>query len=323
MKSGKALPDESGGDMCAASGTSPDWLWETPLVLAATPIGNLADATQRLRMLIRTAEVIACEDTRNTRHLIRRLGEQTPARLVSLHEHNEASRSAELVEQAAAGTRILVVSDAGMPGVSDPGLRLVRAAIDAGVQVTAAPGASAVPTALALSGLASDRFSFAGFVPRKKSERTALLDRLRGDAWTTVLFESPHRVAATAREFAEVLGANRPAAVARELTKKHEEILRGSLGELADTLAARQTGSGPTRSGLKGEFVLVVGGASTGDGEPGTQKTMGMEAAADLVIRRAEQGERLKIVAKEIAAAHGLNTSELYDSANRLRSRAR
>lgn len=314
ISSGSAVHVREQADTAPAPGA--DWLWEAPLVLAATPIGNLTDATERLRMLIRSAEVIACEDTRSTRHLIQRLGEQTEARLVSLHEHNEAARSAELVAQAAAGTRILVVSDAGMPAVSDPGHRLVRAAVAAGVQVTAAPGASAVPAALALSGLPTGQFSFGGFVPRKQSERAALLQRLSGEEWTTVLFESPHRIAATVAEFAAALGADRPAAVARELTKKYEEVLRGGLGELAADLADRQAGSG-----LKGEFVLVLGGASPGDG--GTQEVMELQEAAGVVVDRAEQGEKLKTVAKEIAGAHGLNASELYDAANRRRAAGR
>lgn len=291
---------------------SEDWLWDAPIVLAATPIGNLADTTQRLRMLIRSAEVIACEDTRSTRHLIHALGEHTDARLVSLHEHNEASRSAELIEQARSGSRILVVSDAGMPAVSDPGRRLVAAAIEADVTVTAAPGASAVPTALALSGLATDRFTFGGFVPRKRSDRRALLERLQHQQWTTVLFESPHRIAATVAEFAAALGNHRRVAIARELTKKYEEILRGELGELAEVLAVRQRGTG-----IKGEIVLVVDKAAPGDG--GEVDPLSVQEAASVVLQSAAAGERLKVAAKRVAGEHGMNASELYDAANRLR----
>lgn len=299
----------------AAVGMAEDaeaWLWESPMVLAATPIGNLADATDRLRMLIRSAEVIACEDTRSTRHLIQALGERTSARLVSLHQHNEAARSAELVEQAAAGTRVLVVSDAGTPGVSDPGRRLVSAAIEAGTAVTAAPGASAVPTALILSGLPTDRFSFGGFVPRRQSERRALLDRLSSEEWTTVLFESPHRIAATVAECARALGGGRRAAVARELTKKYEEVLRGDLDDLAQRLSRRRDGSG-----LKGEFVLVVAGASPGDGEG--HELLTVEDAAALVLQQAAEGQRIKTAAKQVASEHRLSASELYDAAHRLR----
>lgn len=288
------------------------WLWDSPLVLAATPIGNLTDATERLRMLIRTAEVIACEDTRSTRHLIHALGEQTAARLVSLHEHNESARSAELIEQAGAGTRVLVVSDAGMPAVSDPGHRLVAAAIEAGVAVTAAPGASAVPTALILSGLPTDRFSFAGFVPRKQSQRQLLWDRLKAEEWTTVLFESPHRIAPTVTEAAQLLGGRRLAAVARELTKKYEEVIRGDLDHISEQLAQRREGAG-----LKGEFVLVIAGATAGDEADETALTL--EDAAAEVLKRAEQGQRMKAAAKEVAAQHRFNASELYDAAHQLR----
>lgn len=303
---------ERSEDVIMTAESTDTWLWDSPLVLAATPIGNLTDATERLRMLIRTAEVIACEDTRSTRHLIHALGEQTAARLVSLHEHNESARSAELIEQAGAGTRVLVVSDAGMPAVSDPGHRLVAAAIEAGVAVTAAPGASAVPTALILSGLPTDRFSFAGFVPRKQSQRQLLWDRLKAEEWTTVLFESPHRIAPTVTEAAQLLGGRRLAAVARELTKKYEEVIRGDLDHISEQLAQRREGAG-----LKGEFVLVIAGATAGDEADETALTL--EDAAAEVLKRAEQGQRMKAAAKEVAAQHRFNASELYDAAHQLR----
>ncbi|WP_022873521.1 16S rRNA (cytidine(1402)-2'-O)-methyltransferase [Nesterenkonia alba] len=287
-------------------------LWAVPVVLAATPIGNLADATCRLTELIRTAEVIACEDTRRTRHLISALGISTHARLVSLHEHNEASRSAELIAQARSGTRILVVSDAGTPGVSDPGHRLVTAAIEADLPVTAAPGASAVTTALVLSGLPTAQFTFAGFPPRKVSERRQLLNRLETEQWTTVLFESPHRVAATLGEMSEVLGSQRRVAVARELTKRYEEILRGGLGEVAETLTARQASGG-----LKGEFVIVLAGAEAAP-EGGERS---VEELAGVVVERAAAGERMKDAAKQLAAEHGVPSRELYAAATALRHR--
>lgn len=296
----------------------PDPLWSVPIVLAATPIGNLGDATTRLAELIRTAEVIACEDTRNTRRLIQALHLSTSATLISLHEHNEASRAEELIDRARSGTRILVVSDAGMPTVSDPGFRLVTAAIQAGIDVTAAPGASAVTTALALSGLATDRFSFGGFLPRKKSERDKLITRLRGEEWTTVLFESPHRITASTAELAATLGGERRAAIARELTKRYEEVLRGSLGDLAQVLADRQTGTVP--GSLKGEFVLVLAGA-----EPGAaagREALSLEDAARIVLKRAGSGEKLKTVAKELGADYGYSARDLYDAALVLRDRA-
>lgn len=277
----------------------PPGLWDVPLVLAATPIGNLSDTTDRLRALLRTAEVIACEDTRRTRQLCRTLGVRPAGQLVSLHEHNEASRAAELVVQLQGGTRVLVVSDAGMPAVSDPGFRLVSAAVEAGVEATVAPGASAVVTALALSGLATDRFTFAGFLPRRGAQRRQLIARLRDEEWTTVLFESPHRTAATLAELAEELGASRRAAVCRELTKKHEEIRRGTLGELAAEAAEEP---------VRGEVVLVIGGA-----EP--TQALGEEELVELVLRRESSGERLKDAAKTVAAEHGATTRALYDAA--------
>lgn len=289
-----------------------DRLWEAPIVMAATPIGNLGDATSRLKDLLTSAEVIACEDTRRTRHLIQALGLSTQASLVSMHEHNEASRAADLVQRAAGGARILVVTDAGMPAVSDPGFRLISAAVQAGVAITAAPGASAVTTALALSGLSTDRFTFGGFLPRKRSDRTRLIQRLKTEDWTTVLFESPYRISATVSELADQLGAERGVAVARELTKRFEEVLRGSLGDVAELLAERQQAGT-----LKGEFVLVIAGTSgAGDhGDPG----LGFDQAAQQVVDRAAAGERIKAAAKELAAEHGFSARELYDAAVALR----
>lgn len=292
------------------SRTADEGLWDVPIVLAATPIGNLSDATARLRDLLRTAEIIAAEDTRHTRHLCRALGISAPGRMVSLHEHNEVSRAQEVVGQAAEGARVLVVSDAGMPAVSDPGFRLVSAAIGAGVGVTVAPGASAVTTALALSGLPTEAFTFAGFIPRRSSDRSRLLRRLAGEEWTTVLFDSPHRISATLTEFARTLGDDRPAALCRELTKRHEEVLRGSLGELADIAAAR---SGEDR--LRGEMVLVLAGAVA---DP--EQAPSAEELAGVVLERVEAGERLKTAAKELAAEHGLVSRDLYDAALRLRA---
>src|SRR5699024_5540803 len=179
---------------------------------------------------------------------------------------------------------------------SDPGFRITAAAIDAGIGLTIAPGASAVTAGLAVSGLATDRFTFAGFLPRKQSERVRVVDRLRTEEWTTVLFESPHRIAGTVAELAAALGEHRRAAVGRELTKKFEEVLRGTLGELAEQLAQR------AQTGLKGEFVLVLAGPSSGD-RPGEAEPT-VEELAGLVVERAAAGQRLKAAAKEIGAAH-------------------
>jgi len=309
MDSGEATPSDDTSELELAEevgnldSTADSHLWDTPIVLAATPIGNLGDATDRLKRLLASAEIIAAEDTRTARHLARALKVKTRARLVSLHEHNEASRAEELVTQALAGAHILVVSDAGMPSVSDPGFRLVEKAIAAGVDVTVAPGASAVTTALALSGLPTDRFTFAGFVPRKAGERKKLLTRLAAEEWTTVLFESPHRVAATLREFALALGEDRQAALARELTKRYEEVLRGGLGSLAAQAQERN---------LRGEMVLVIGGAmpsGTGAGAPS------MEELADVVLQKVTEGIKLKTAAKEVGMTHSVSASEIYDAA--------
>ncbi|WP_210410215.1 16S rRNA (cytidine(1402)-2'-O)-methyltransferase [Nesterenkonia sp. NBAIMH1] len=292
-----------------------DQLWDTPVVLAATPIGNLSDTTDRLRELIRTAEVIACEDTRRTRHLISGLGLSTRAKLVSLHEHNEAARSEELVRQAGEGVRILVVSDAGMPAVSDPGFRLIAAAVEADVAFTVAPGASAVTTALALSGLATDAFTFGGFIPRRESQRQRLFDRLRSEEWTTVLFESPHRISRSVDALAQALGRERRAAVARELTKRYEEVLRGTLGELSRELEERQSAGG-----IKGEMVLVLAGAAPGDdGSAQLTEAEQVEALASVVLRRCEEGTRLKDAAKQVAAEqpageHRISSRDLYQA---------
>ena len=221
------------------------------MVLAATPIGDPDDAPPRLARLLGEADVVAAEDTRRLRRLAAALGVELRGRLVSYHEHNEQVRSADLVAAAAGGAIVLVVTDAGMPSVSDPGLRVVRAAVEAGVSVTAVPGPSAVLTALALSGLATDRFCFEGFLPRKPGERRRALEALAGERRTMVFFEAPHRVAATLADMAEVLGPDRPAALCRELTKTYEEVRREPLAVLAAGAAG----------GVLGEITLVVAGA--------------------------------------------------------------
>ena len=267
------------------------------VVLAATPIGDRDDATPRLRALLESADVVAAEDTRRLMALAGRLGVRIGGRVRSYHEHNEAHRAPELVAAAAGGDTVLVVSDAGMPGVSDPGYRVVRAAIEAGVRVSVLPGPSAVLTALAVSGLASDRFCFEGFPPRKAGERARWVAGLRDEPRTMVLFEAPHRTAETLAALAEAFGPDRPAAVCRELTKTHEEIVRGGLGELAAWAEA----------GVRGEVTLVVAGA------PPPVADLG--GAVATVLRRVADGERLKEVAADVAAASGLGKRDLYEAA--------
>jgi 16S rRNA (cytidine1402-2'-O)-methyltransferase len=222
------------------------------LVLLGAPLGNPADASPRLAEELAAADVVAAEDTRRLYRLARELGVEIRGRVVSYFEGNEERRTPELVEAARSGSRVALVTDGGMPTVSDPGFRLVRAAHAAGVRVTVAPGPSAVTTALALSGLPCDRFCFEGFPPRRPGERRARLDRLAAEERTLVFFEAPHRLAATLADASVAFGASRPAAVCRELTKTYEEVRRGPLGELAEWAAAGE---------VRGEITLVVAGA--------------------------------------------------------------
>jgi len=272
------------------------------IILAATPIGNLGDASPRLRTALAEARVVASEDTRVTQRLLAALGIDNRPRLIALHEHNERQKAAELVELAR-DADLLVLSDAGMPTVSDPGFPLVAAAAAAGVLVTVIPGPSAVVTALALSGLPTDRFAFEGFLPRKAGERARRLGELAADRRTLVFFEGPSRLAASLAALAEAFGPDRPAAVCRELTKLHEEVRRGPLSELADWAA----------EGVRGEICIVVGGAP----EPGPADAADAVAR---VLRRTAEGIRLKDAAAEVAAASGLGKRELYEAA--LRERA-
>jgi len=221
------------------------------LVLAATPIGQAADAPARLVTELAEADLIAAEDTRRLARLAGELGVEVKGRVTSYFDGNEAARTPGLVDRMVAGDRVVLVTDAGMPSVSDPGYRLVAAAVDAGVRVTAVPGPSAVLTALAVSGLPVDRFCFEGFLPRKAGERSRRLAALAGEERTLVFFEAPHRTAAALGALAEAFGEDRPAAVCRELTKTHEEVRRGGLGELAAWAS----------EGVRGEVTIVVSGA--------------------------------------------------------------
>ncbi|MFI9720589.1 16S rRNA (cytidine(1402)-2'-O)-methyltransferase [Streptomyces sp. NPDC052396] len=269
------------------------------LVLAGTPIGDVADAPPRLAAELAAAELIAAEDTRRLRRLTQALGVHTTGRVVSYFEANESARTPELVEALAGGARVLLVTDAGMPSVSDPGYRLVAAAVERGVKVTAVPGPSAVLTALAVSGLPVDRFCFEGFPPRKQGERLARLREVAGDRRTLVYFEAPHRLDATLAAMAEVFGADRRAAVCRELTKTYEEVKRGPLGELAAWAA----------EGVRGEITIVVEGAA----ERGPEEA----DPAELVRRvraREEAGERRKEAIAAVAAAAGLPKRQVFDA---------
>lgn len=266
------------------------------LTLAATPIGNPLDAPVRLVRALEGADVIAAEDTRRLSRLAHDLGADVTAQVVAYHEHTEAERTPWLLERLREGARVVLVTDAGMPVVSDPGYRAVRAAIDADLPVTVIPGPSAVLTALAASGLPPDRFAFEGFAPRGPGRRAAVLAALAAEDRTLVFFESPRRTAATLAAMAEAFGERRPAAVARELTKTHEEVRRGTLGELAAWAGGTE---------VLGEVVLVVGGARTVAARP--------EDLLGAVLARTAAGERLKDASRSVAAAHeGVTGRELY-----------
>jgi len=239
-----------------------------PLAVCATPIGNLEDVTLRVLAELAAADVVLCEDTRHTRVLLERHG--IDARLLSYHEHNEAKRTAELLPRLEAGERLALVSDAGLPGVSDPGVRLVRAALDAAVDVTVLPGPSAVETALVASGLVAEQYRFLGFLPRGGGKLTALWDELRGWPWPAVAFESPQRLPATLRSLAAA-DPERQVAVCRELTKRFEEVARGTAAALAERF-----GSPP-----KGEITLVLGASAAREEANGEERALA--AVAELV----------------------------------------
>ncbi len=267
------------------------------LVLAATPIGDPRDASPRLVDELRRAAVVAAEDTRRLRRLTSDLGVATTGQVVSYHEHNEAAKTTDLIGRLLAGDRVVLVTDAGMPSVSDPGYRLVLGCVRAGIRVTCVPGPSAVLMALAVSGLPVDRFCFEGFLPRKGGERTRALQQLVDERRTMVFFEAPHRLASTLESMAATFGADRSAAVCRELTKTYEEVRRGGLAELAEW----------ARESARGEITVVVAGVRGAVAE-----------VADLlpgILERVAGGQRLKDVCADVAARTGGSKKALYDAA--------
>lgn len=266
------------------------------LWLAATPIGNLGDASPRLREALASADAIAAEDTRHTAQLLRLLEIDARPELIALHDHNERDR-ADMIVQRAENEEILLVSDAGMPTVSDPGFRVVQLAAERGVTVSAIPGPSAVITALAVAGLPTDRFTFEGFLPRKAGDRARTLRELATERRTLVFFEAPSRIADSLSALADAFGEDRAAAVCRELTKLHEEVKRGSLAELAEWAAA----------GVRGEIVLVVAGAP--------ETAVSPESALAEVLERVAGGERMKDATRAVSEATGLSAKDLYSAA--------
>jgi 16S rRNA (cytidine1402-2'-O)-methyltransferase len=265
------------------------------LYIVGTPIGNLEDITFRAVRVLREADLIACEDTRQTRKLLDHYGISRP--VVSYHEHNEQARAAELVDKLRVGVNVALVTDAGTPLVADPGYRVVKAAIEAGVRVEPVPGPSALLAALAGSGLATDAFRFGGFLPPKHGQRRRMLETLEAEGSTIVFYEAPHRIIDTLGDIAEVLGP-RPVVVARELTKIHEEFLRGSAAEVRDALQSR--------GAVKGEITLLIGKADTPAEEHGS-----VEEAVDACAR--EGMSRMEAI-KNVARRRGLSKREVYEA---------
>ncbi|BFU42240.1 16S rRNA (cytidine(1402)-2'-O)-methyltransferase [Krasilnikovia sp. MM14-A1004] len=268
------------------------------VVLVGAPLGNIGDASTRLRETLATADVVAAEDTRRLARLARDLGIGVAGRVVSYFEGNEERRTPELVEALRSGAVVAVVTDGGMPSVSDPGYRLVRAALDAGFPVTAAPGPSAVTTALALSGLPSDRFVFEGFLPRTPAGRRSRLRELAAEPRTLVFFEAPHRITGALADLAATFGPERPAAVCRELTKTYEQVRRGGLGELAAWAAEAEP---------RGEITVVVAGASATP--PARPADADLRAA---VAEREAAGTSRRDAIAAVAHEYGLRKREVY-----------
>ena len=262
-----------------------------PLSVCATPIGNLEDVTLRVLRELAEADLVLCEDTRHTRKLLERHG--IKARLLSYHRHNEAQRTGQLLPRLQAGERIALVSDSGLPAISDPGVRLVAAALEAGVPVTVLPGPSAVETALAASGLVAERYQFLGYLPRGERALTALAEELSSWPWATVAFESPQRLGASLRVLARLI-PDRQAAVCRELTKRFEEVARGSLAELAERFGGE----------VKGEVTLVLG--------PGGIVGADEEAAAAAVAELVAAGSTRRQAADVVARLTGIARNRLY-----------
>ncbi|MEV0434165.1 16S rRNA (cytidine(1402)-2'-O)-methyltransferase [Nocardia sp. NPDC050413] len=272
------------------------------LVLAATPMGDIGDASQRLRDALGTADVVAAEDTRRTRSLAKALGVEITGRVVSFYDHVETARIPALLDDIASGLTVLLVTDAGMPSVSDPGYRLVAAAVERDLPVTCLPGPSAVTTALALSGLPVERFCFDGFAPRKGGQRREWLRTLASEQRACVFFEAPHRLADCLADAVTVLGPDRRAAVCRELTKTYEEVVRGTLGELAEWAV----------DGARGEITVVLEGAQPVTAEPAQ--------LVDEVETLVASGMRLKDACAEVSAGRGASRRELYDAVLAARS---
>ena len=279
------------------------------LYVVATPIGNLEDITLRAVRVLKQADIIACEDTRQTQKLLNHYGISTPT--TSYHEHNELTRAAELVKQAEEGRAIALVSDAGMPAISDPGYRLVSLAIRHGIPVIPIPGASAFVAALAASGLPTDSFRFSGFLPAKAGQRRELLEEIRDSPRTQIFYEAPHRLAETLRDVVEVLGPERPVVVAREVTKLHEEFIRGRAEDVLGRMG---------KSEVRGEITLLIGKtekiAATAS-TPSTSISVRARLAEIMRAQKLDEKAALKVLARE----RGISKSEAYRELQRSKSR--
>jgi 16S rRNA (cytidine1402-2'-O)-methyltransferase len=275
------------------------------LYIVATPIGNLEDITHRAVRILREVSLIACEDTRQTRKLLDHYGIATPT--VSYHEHNEAARAEELVCKIEQGASVAQVSDAGMPGISDPGYRVIKLAIERGIAVVPIPGASALTAALVGSGLPIDTFEFRGFLPAKSGQRRTMLESMRTMTHTIVLYEAPHRIREAMEDVVTILGPERPVVIARELTKVHEEFMRGAAAHVQDLLRDRE---------IKGEITLLIG-AGPAMAPAASEKTLEQRLREIMRERNTDEKGALKIAAKE----RGLKKSEAYREFQRLKSR--
>jgi 16S rRNA (cytidine1402-2'-O)-methyltransferase len=292
-----------------ATNSAPSLASGPALYLVATPIGNLEDITLRALRILREADLIACEDTRQTQKLLNHYGITT--RTISYHEHNEMTRAPELVLELEQGSRIALVSDAGMPGISDPGFRLIELAIRHHVPVVPIPGASAFLCALAASGLPTDSFRFSGFLPAKRGQRRQMLESIKDSPRTQVFYEAPHRIKEALEDIAEVLGADRHVVIAREVTKLHEEFLRGRAHEMLDHLKAQKE--------IKGEITLLIGKAEAGDLRPETSTATVAQRVKQLMAdEKLDEKAALKKVAKEM----GIGKSEVYREWQRSRKRS-
>lgn len=279
------------------------------LYVVATPIGNLEDITLRALHVLREADLIACEDTRHTRKLLDHYEISRP--VLSYHEHNEQERARELVEKLEQGLTVAQVSDAGMPSIADPGYRVIKLAIEHGISVRPIPGPSAVITALAGSGLPTDAFEFLGFLPAKSGQRRTLLERLRSAQTTVILYEAPHRIRETLADIVDVLGPGRPVVIARELTKVHEEFLRGTAAELRERIGDRE---------LKGEITLLIGRSERpSSSSSAAAQPVDLQQRLQQIIR--EQGLDEKSALKVLARELGQSRSEVYRELLRVRGR--